>query len=552
LSRNFDERIGFERDASFGCWQFNKLLMIFVAVGIAARLVRYLLRFPLWDDEAFLAVNIDGRSYTNLLKPLDYFQVAPPLFLWVESTIVKIFGFSEYALRIFPLVSSIAALLLFVIVARHLMQGVPLLLATAIFAVSYYPIRFGAEVKPYSFDLLASLCVFSFALAYVREPSRSRSFWALAAITPVILGLSYPSFFVVSGMSLGTLFQVWQVRSRSVISAYVAWNCSMFISFAIIFRYAISRQFSATYEAAMKDFWKNAFPPLTDPLAFIGWMFDVHAGRTFGYPIGGDSGGSLLTLSAFGAGAVWLARRQRGSVFTLLLLPFLLTFAAAVIRRYPYGESARVSQHLTPYICLLAGIGLWRLLRIAGGDAYRRGVVVVCTALLMFGGLFIARDLVRPFKKINDQRQRNFARWFWGEPSPDLRLACVAEDLQEPFAKQYFRYLSAAQYRCHSRIYGRHSRRIDPTSIEWGKVPLRCVLFKDREDSPRRTQAWIDKMSRDYRLVGSTEWYFYLGHGNKAPRVQIFDFLPLTSVGDRLHSPAANPSRIVPIPNSQD
>ena len=62
----------------------KRLLGLFVLVGLIARAIRYYLCFPLWDDESFLCVNFIDRSYADLLKPLDYHQVAPVLFLWLH------------------------------------------------------------------------------------------------------------------------------------------------------------------------------------------------------------------------------------------------------------------------------------------------------------------------------------------------------------------------------------------------------------------------------------------------------------------------------------
>ena len=42
----------------------------FVLLGLFARIMRYAVRFPLWDDESFLCVNFISRSYTELLRPL--------------------------------------------------------------------------------------------------------------------------------------------------------------------------------------------------------------------------------------------------------------------------------------------------------------------------------------------------------------------------------------------------------------------------------------------------------------------------------------------------
>src|SRR3954447_18172914 len=74
----------------------------FVALGVLLRAARYLLNFPLWCDETMIAANFLDRGYADLFRPLDYRQVGPLLWLAVELTSVKAFGFSEWSLRLFP------------------------------------------------------------------------------------------------------------------------------------------------------------------------------------------------------------------------------------------------------------------------------------------------------------------------------------------------------------------------------------------------------------------------------------------------------------------
>lgn len=78
------------------------------------QLSQYLYNRSLWADEAVLALNIVNRSYLELLQPLDYDQAAPIGFLIVEKFAVQLFGDNEYSLRLFPLLSGIISLLLFI------------------------------------------------------------------------------------------------------------------------------------------------------------------------------------------------------------------------------------------------------------------------------------------------------------------------------------------------------------------------------------------------------------------------------------------------------
>ena len=64
----------------------------FVGLGLPLRVSAYLLDFPLWWDEAFVGVNLLRRDYLGLLRPLDYGQVGPFLFLWAELASVGLWG----------------------------------------------------------------------------------------------------------------------------------------------------------------------------------------------------------------------------------------------------------------------------------------------------------------------------------------------------------------------------------------------------------------------------------------------------------------------------
>ena len=125
-------------------------LRLFLTLGVVLRLVRFALNHPLWRDETFLAANLVDRDFEGLTRPLDFGQVCPILFLWAEKGISLVFGFNERSLRLLPTVASIAGLPLFRHLAGRLLQGQALVLAVAILAVGYTPIRHGGEIKPYS------------------------------------------------------------------------------------------------------------------------------------------------------------------------------------------------------------------------------------------------------------------------------------------------------------------------------------------------------------------------------------------------------------------
>src|SRR5207253_1468664 len=107
--------------------------------GAALRLGHFVARRPLWLDECMLALNVATRSAVGLVRPLDYDQVAPLLFLWIERLAVRLGGVNELALRAWPALAGIALVVLMWPVARRLAGPGPALAAVAMAAFSPSP-----------------------------------------------------------------------------------------------------------------------------------------------------------------------------------------------------------------------------------------------------------------------------------------------------------------------------------------------------------------------------------------------------------------------------
>ena len=209
--------------------------MAFVVLGCLFRIIRYAQNLPLWSDECFLSVNFINRGYRELLEPLDNGQIAPPLFLWIQRLIIDVFGFSEWSLRVFPLVCGLVSVFLFWHLARRVFgdNSTAVLLAVGIFAVSVHPIRHASEAKPYAADLLAALILLAFAAEWLRRPQEARWLWALAGIVPLCLALSNPAVFVAGGIGLGLAYPVWNHANRRNLLAFCIFGITTLGSFAI-------------------------------------------------------------------------------------------------------------------------------------------------------------------------------------------------------------------------------------------------------------------------------------------------------------------------------
>jgi Dolichyl-phosphate-mannose-protein mannosyltransferase len=477
----------------------------FVGLGLLLRIVRFLVCYPIWHDEAFVAVNFLDRGYLDLLRPLDYSQVCPLFFLWVELTTVKLLGYSEWSLRLFPTICALASVGLFWDVSRRVTRGIPHLLAVAIFAVSFTPLRHGAEVKPYASDLLAALILLRIALGWIRNPSSSRGLWIMAVVAPVMLGLSYPAVFVASGVCLALAPRALSQPSRVVRVSFLLCNASVLLSFLALFAAFTTAQSAELTANYRWGYWLDSFPPLGRPWLIPWWLARTHVGKLMAYPVGGEAGASVVTLVCVlvGVGSLWKQGR-RGDV-GILGAPFGMGLLAAFLGRYPYGGEARFMQYLAPATCLLMGIGLAAI--IDRGPVLnvwfdRRIGVLLTLAILGISQMLL--DFVKPYRDKEDVLSRRFAQWLWTGQAQGAELICARTDLglmldANPLTWQ--RGMSSI-YRCYQALYSPRLQRREAPDLSRisDSHPLRIVFFDQLPSANPEFSKWLSSLERKFDL----------------------------------------------------
>ncbi|HEX5272264.1 MAG TPA: glycosyltransferase family 39 protein, partial [Gemmataceae bacterium] len=286
-------------EPSVGCglWWLTFLL---VALGVACRLVRYFLRFPIWGDEAFVCNNFLERDYLGLTRVLEYGQVVPVLFLWLELTVVRLLGTSELAVRLVPLLAGVLSLGLFWRLARSTVGPWAAVVAVGMLACARWPVSMSTFVKPYSFDLLMSLVLLVPAAEWLRRPDRLR--WPLlsALVTPFAVLASYPAVFVAGAVSLALLPTAWRSGRRGR-SLFVVQNLLMAAAFLGSY-WVVGREqldpVAGVVRSYLRDYWADAFPP-SSPWPLAKWLVLTHTGQMMAYPAGASSGGSTVTFLLF-------------------------------------------------------------------------------------------------------------------------------------------------------------------------------------------------------------------------------------------------------------
>ncbi len=505
----------------------RRAVWILVALGVFLRLQRWWATFPLWGDEAYLATNFLDRSYADLLRPLEYRQVSPLLFLWAEKTAVALFGFHEKALRLVPVLSGVAGLLLFGHLSGRILSGFARVVAVGFLAVAFYPIRHAVEVKPYSSDLLVSMILLTMAAEWWRTPERTGWLWGLAAFTPLALGLSHPAVFAAGGIAIGLFDSIRTIRSRSAwlpYGLYVALIPASFLFYFAVFTAAQSGQVLGS----MQEYWAESFPPLRDPLGLIVWLVSMHTGNLFAFPIGGERGASVLTFLCFVVGARILWKSGRRPLAIAVLSTFGLGLMASVVRRYPYGGEVRFMLYVAPGLCLMAGAGAATLIGRMRWPS--RKAALGFAGLLGIGGVIFVGDRIRPYQIAADVKAREFSRWLWNGQGGEAEVVCLKTDLGVTLDPEHWQQHRTANYLCNQRIYSERHARKEPPRLERvsDSHPLRCVLINELPDHQAAFDAWLVEMSRDYELVSKRNIDLNLNPREawNQDRFVILDFVP--------------------------
>lgn len=407
----------------------HRLTLVVLAVGLLWRLTRYLLGFPVWGDEAMLLLNYLDRGYLDLVGEVHNGQVAPLFFHWAEMTAIRWLGPSELAVRLVPFLAGLGALLLFAHLARLVAGPLGRTLAISVFAVAIWPVSMGALAKPYAGDLFCALLLLVPAAHWLLRPDRLDWLVVLALLAPCCVLLSYPMVFVAGGLALALLPTAWRHPRLVARLLYLTYGLLLVAGFLVCYRVVVSGHMNSAVNGAttldgMQIYWAEGFPP-ADPLRFVGWLVWAHTGQMVAYPVGDRCPGSLGTalLCVFGVWMCW--RQRRRSLLLLLAAPFAVGFAGALLHRYPYGTACRLSQHLAPGVCLLAGLGAAALLALVAERLRLRCAVVGVSLLIGLGVVGLTRDLLHPYRDDDSLWARTLTHELLRRAGPDEPVLAV-------------------------------------------------------------------------------------------------------------------------------
>jgi len=316
------------------------IVLVIVALGFVLR-VREAWGTFLNPDEA-LHFFIANRASLDAVYRASLTQAHPPLLFFLLYGLRSL-GSSEFLLRLPSILTgTLFCWIFFKWLTRILGPTVGLIGLTF---VAFLPpmISVTAQVRQYGLLLL-----FLISGAWFLERALAENSPRLMLISAVSLWLAmlshYSAFFFVAVIGLYTLLRIW--RESVSVHTLIAWVAGQIVAFALavfLFVTHISKIKGTNMAGQAFDGWlrKSYFHRGSDnPFTFL----VTRSFSLFQYIFGQLVVGDIVAL-LFIAGIVLLLRSngrtlrmtERYGVVVLLILPFILNYAAALFDLYPYG-----------------------------------------------------------------------------------------------------------------------------------------------------------------------------------------------------------------------
>jgi len=340
--------------------KYLKYFFLFLLLfGIILRLTYYFQDYDLIIDEANIARNLYERNLWQLCLPLNYEQYAPPVFLWIEKLFSLVFGFSEKALRLYPLLCGIGALFVFYKIVNRLIPRPALWYPLAMMATGTLYVKFSAEVKQYMPDTMIALFLVWVALNIdVLKTSKSRFILFWSVIGSICVWTSMSSVFILAGIGCYYAWNLWRDKKWKTFWMIMIPALLWVVQFLLYYFLILKTQISSDY---LQRYHQDYFLFL-HPANHAQW---IHNGQRL-MSIMGEMGDYTFLALAFNIPLLFLGLihlfRKRKELLWLFGLPILLVLLAAAFRQYSLIE--RVILFMLPLGLVLIGFGFERIIQV--------------------------------------------------------------------------------------------------------------------------------------------------------------------------------------------
>jgi len=338
---------------------FSYLAYFILSIGIIFRLLVFLQNRNLIIDEANVARNIVERGFFSLLLPLNYEQYAPPVFLWITKLNVLLFGTSEYAFRLYPLLCGFLGLILLYLLLKKIGSLSSAWYPLFLMATGWIYVRYGTEVKQYASDVVVTLGLLLLCFRWaINSVAPGAFFLRWLIVGSLSIWTSMPSVFMLAGIGTYYFIETLKHKHYQHLMALIGVSIVWLLQFYFYYEAILAPQ---AHSGFLQNSHKGSFLILL-PGSAADWAYNAESLSSFFYSMGGKWAISVFPHLVLLVLGFIVVGRKKWSELVLFLVPLLGLLIAAGL--HDFSLLPRVSLFMMPLLLLLIGIGLNRILQI--------------------------------------------------------------------------------------------------------------------------------------------------------------------------------------------
>ncbi len=328
--------------------------IVLIMLGILLTGRAYIANRPLWGDETSLIADILSNSFAGLIRPFENEEVAPTGFLFLQKSMVLLFGNKDFVFKIIPFAAGIAGILLMYMVAKqYLKKETAFFFALGLFVVSVNLAWYATEAKQYSSDVAVALILLWIGYKCTEESANSRTFKILAIAGILAQWFSYSAIFILSAIGIGLGLNFLLAKDwKKLFWLGLALILSI-INFAFIYFFFLRSRASGPYLLSSWHLYFMPMPPWQNPAWFCQMLL-----LWIDNPMGFSN--VLLTIILLAVGCVSMFLRK-WQLAIYLVFPFFVTLLASGFQKYPFANRLLLFTLPLTYILIAEGLERIRL-----------------------------------------------------------------------------------------------------------------------------------------------------------------------------------------------
>ena len=292
----------------------------------------------LWLDEAMIALNLRDLGWHEIIRKLEYSQMAPIGWLAVQKALLEITGNLEYGLRIFSLVAWLGSALLFRDMCFRLFAPFAATCGFTLFAFSAILLKYAVELKHYEVDVLVATAALWSCVTILSNDRFAWRSWALFALAAAVgVFFSFGGLFAIAGSALAILLRGLKARRMDNIVALgvIGGLCLLIFAWLMLSVYRPMISGSGLVEGGNDAFFnRTSYLPMPTSLADLAWLPKwLWTFLLYAFSSGSRAGATML----IGVGLVVVFGR-RPELLLATVGPLLIGLLASSINAYPMFE----------------------------------------------------------------------------------------------------------------------------------------------------------------------------------------------------------------------